>query len=188
MSDLVPVLETERLRLRGHVIGDFDAVRDMWADPDVVAHISGTPATAEASWSRFLRYAGHWHHLGFGFWAVETKSDRQFLGEVGFADFHRDTTPSLAGTPEAGWVFRTAAHGQGFATEAVREILGWADENLDAARTACIFAPSHTVSQKVARKCGYGNVVMGHCGPLETLFMDRPRYGQPSGGGLDRSP
>ena len=104
----------------------------MWADPQVVAHISGTPSTAEQSWSRLLRYTGHWQHLGFGYWVVESKADGAFIGEVGFADYYRDTTPSITGLPEAGWALKTAAHGKGYATEAVSAMLHWADRNLDA--------------------------------------------------------
>ena len=32
-----PVIETERLRLRGHRLGDFDACAALWGDPVVVA-------------------------------------------------------------------------------------------------------------------------------------------------------
>ncbi|WP_353476291.1 GNAT family N-acetyltransferase (plasmid) [Salipiger sp. H15] len=171
----VPELETARLILRGHRREDFAACAAMWADPAVVAHISGVPSTEEQSWSRFLRYAGHWQHLGFGYWAVISKEDGVFLGEVGFADYHRDTTPSLAGSPEAGWVFASHAHGKGYATEAVTAMHGWADANLPNAQTAAIFDPAHSASIHVARKVGYGGDRLGLYGERETLFLQRPR-------------
>ena len=43
-ASLVPTIETERLVLRGHRVGDFPDSASMWADTKVVAHISGQPA------------------------------------------------------------------------------------------------------------------------------------------------
>ncbi len=172
---LVPILETERLVLRGHRTDDFADSAAMWADPQVVAHISGTPSTAEQSWSRLLRYSGHWQHLGFGYWVVEAKADGAFIGEVGFADYRRDTMPSIDGMPEAGWALKTAAHGMGYATEAVAAMVDWADRNLASERTICLLDPTYSASINVARKAGYADGVIGTYGPLETLFMKRPR-------------
>src|SRR5262245_34593015 len=87
------LLETERLRLRGHHPGDFDALAAIWADPRVVRYISGTPSSASDSWARLLRYAGHWSLLGYGFWAIEEKTSGRFVGDVGFADFKRELEP-----------------------------------------------------------------------------------------------
>lgn len=147
----------------------------MWADPKVVAHISGVPSTEEQSWSRLLRYSGHWALLGYGYWVVTAKDNGEFLGEVGFADFQRDTTPSINGKPEAGWVFKSEAHGKGFATEAVAGMLQWADANLAYSKTVCMFDPEYLASIHVARKVGYENEVLGRYGQTETLFMERPR-------------
>ncbi|MEM1399044.1 MAG: GNAT family N-acetyltransferase [Pseudomonadota bacterium] len=171
----VPLLETPRLILRAHRIDDFADSAAMWADPTVVQFISGTPSTEEQSWSRLLRYGGHWSFLGYGYWVVERKTDKAFLGEVGFADYHRDTTPRFDGKPEAGWVFKSEAHGQGYATEAVTEMLRWADANLDWPSTACMVHPSNAVSIKVARKVGYSNEQRGQYGDREAVFFERPR-------------
>ena len=75
----VPVLETERLKLRGHRLDDFIASAAMWADPNVTRHIGGKPLTEEESWTKFLRYVGHWALLGFGYWVVEEKATGSFL-------------------------------------------------------------------------------------------------------------
>src|ERR1700728_4453717 len=99
----VPVLETERLRLRGHRLDDFAACADMWADPIVTRHIGGQPFSEEESWTRLLRYAGHWALLGFGYWVVHEKDSQRFVGEVGFLNARREIAPSFGGTPEIGW-------------------------------------------------------------------------------------
>lgn len=99
---MVPTLETERLVLRAHRVEDFPGVAALWSDPAVVRFISGVPQTLEESWSRLLRYAGHWRLLGFGYWAVEEKATGNFLGEVGFADMKRAIEPPLGPLPKPG--------------------------------------------------------------------------------------
>ena len=96
----VPVLETQRLKLRGHHLDDFVNVAAMWADPNVTKQIRDQPFTHEETWTRFLRYVGHWALLSFGYWVVEDKQTGEFLGEVGFADYKRDLRPSLEGVPK----------------------------------------------------------------------------------------
>src|ERR1700683_4190665 len=133
---MVPVLETDRLKLRGHRMDDFPASAAMWADPVVTRHFAKS-FTVEEAWTRFLRYIGHWSLLGFGYWVVEEKATGNFAGEVGFADYKRDL-PLLKGLPEIGWVFCSQARGKGYATEAVRAAVAWGDTRFPSARTACI--------------------------------------------------
>jgi RimJ/RimL family protein N-acetyltransferase len=151
----VPALETARLKLRGHRLDDFAAGAAMWADPMVTRYIGGKPSTEEESWSRLLRYVGHWALLGFGYWVVEEKATGCFAGEVGFADLRRDLEPSLNDTPEIGWVFATHAHGRGYATEAARVAIAWGEAHLGPSQTACIVHPENLASIRVAEKCGY---------------------------------
>jgi RimJ/RimL family protein N-acetyltransferase len=153
----VPILESARLRLRGHRVEDFAVCAAMWADPEVTRHF-GRTFGEEESWTRLLRYAGHWALLGFGYWIVEEKISGRFVGEVGFADLKRDITPSLGNTPEIGWVLAAAAHGKGFATEAAQAAISWGEANLGGRRTTCIIHPENLPSIRVAEKCGYGEV------------------------------
>jgi RimJ/RimL family protein N-acetyltransferase len=151
----IPILETERLRLRGHGLDDFIHCAAMWADPIVTRHIGGRPLIEEESWAKFLRYVGHWSLLGFGYWVAEDKATGSFVGEVGFADYKRDLEPPLRGMPEIGWVLASQTHGRGYATEAVRAAVVWGDAHFLSGRTACIIAPENLPSVRVAVKCGY---------------------------------
>ena len=156
MFDAAPTLETDRLRLRAYRREDFPALVATWADPLVMRHILGRASTEEETWARLLRYAGLWPLLGYGYWAVEERSTGRFVGDVGFADFRREMTPSFRDVPEAGWVLAAWAHGQGFATEAVRAAHAWSDAHLAGAGcTVCIVAPENAASIRVALKCGY---------------------------------
>jgi RimJ/RimL family protein N-acetyltransferase len=155
----VPVIETERLILRGHRQGDFETLAAMWADPVVARHIGGKTSTREETWARLLRYVGHWKLLGFGYWAVEMKGGAGFIGDVGFADWRRDITPSLEGMPEGGWVFSPTAHGHGIATEAVLAAVTWIDGHFSGKTTTCIIDAANAASIRVAQKCGYREFV-----------------------------
>ena len=79
----IPILETPRLRLRGHRQEDFPNSCTLWADPTVVRYTVGQAQTPEEVWSRMLRYLGLWSMLGFGYWVVEERATNSFVGEVG---------------------------------------------------------------------------------------------------------
>jgi len=66
----IPTIETERLILRGHTPEDFPAFAAMWADPVVTRFIGGAPLAEEDAWAKYLRVAGHWALLGYGFWSI----------------------------------------------------------------------------------------------------------------------
>ena len=154
-SGKVPVIETARLRLRGHRMEDFGDCAAMWDDPAVTRHIGGRPFSREEVWSKILRYAGLWALLGFGYWAIEEKTSGRFAGEVGFADFKREIEPSFAGAPEIGWALAPWAHGRGFATEAVGAAVAWRDGHFGSMQTVCLIDPDNAASIRVAEKCGY---------------------------------
>jgi RimJ/RimL family protein N-acetyltransferase len=136
------------------------------ADPIVARYIGGKPLTEEESWKKFLRYAGHWSLLGFGYWAVEEKETGHFIGELGFADYKRDIRPSLGNTPEAGWIFSPVAHGKGYASEALREVLAWGDARFAEVRTVCLIRPGNAPSIRLAEKFSYKSV-------RRTTYKDR---------------
>lgn len=163
----VPVLETERLRLRAHRMDDYDACYATWSDPDVTRFIGGVPQTTEQVWDRMLRSLGMWAMLGYGYWAVEEKSSGRYVGDVGHADLRRDIVPSLRGMLEFGWVLAPWAHGKGYASEAVAAATAWSREHVPHVSAVCIIAPENTPSIRVAEKAGFHKWT-------DTTYHDRP--------------
>ena len=166
-----PTLETERLRLRAQEIADFDNSAAIWGDAEVTTFLGGKPSTREESWSRFLRHAGIWALTGVGSWAVTEKATGAYLGEIGFLTLKRDMEPRIEGYPELGWVMAKAAHGKGYASEAVRAALAWGDANIANKRFTCIIHPDNAASLNVARKSGFVEFARGvyHDEPIVCL-------------------
>lgn len=168
-----PTLTTPRLLLRPHRMEDFDAYAAMWAEPAVVRFIGGQPLSREAAWVRFLRQAGLWHHLGFGFFVIEDRASGALLGEAGFHDMKRTLEPSIEGTMEAGWALRTEAQGKGLAEEAMRAVLAWGEEHRHGARFTCMIEPDHTASLHVAGKLGFTRFAQGVYGGKPVVLLER---------------
>jgi len=173
----IPTLDTPRLRLRPYRLEDFDAYAAMWAEPAVVRFIGGAPVSREAAWTRFLRQIGLWHHLGFGFFAIEHRATGAFAGEAGFHDLRRAVTPSLEGTMEAGWALSAAMQGQGLAEEAMRAAIGWAGIHGTAARLTCMIDPGNGGSLRVAEKLGFAEFARATYNGTPLILLERPRLG-----------
>jgi len=164
---MIPTIETERLVLRPHVLADFDAYAQMWGDPDVVRFIGGTPSDRQAAWARFVQQAGMWHHMGFGFFAIEEKATGNFVGEAGFQDMRRELAPSIEGTLEAGWALNPAGQGWGYATEAMSAAIGWAETAFAGRKMTAIIDPDNLPSVRVAKKLGFVELA-------RTVYAEKP--------------
>lgn len=150
------MIETQRLLLRRNTLEDFEAIRDMYVDPEVIRHIGvGKPATAQESWFRLLRLIGNWSAFGYGFFSVIERSSGRFAGLVGLARFHRELGEDFDPFPEAGWSLASWAHGKGFATEAATAAHDWFEAQRGRRRTVCIIDPGNDRSIRVAEKLGY---------------------------------
>jgi RimJ/RimL family protein N-acetyltransferase len=151
---LTPVIETERLRLRGHTMDDFEPLVALWADPDVTRFIGGKPSSREDSWARIIRYPGMWSMLGYGFWAIEEKASGRYIGDGGFADFKRDVEPAID-APEQGWALSPSVHGKGYATEAISAMIAWGEKKFARTDFIAMISPENAPSIRVAEKHGY---------------------------------
>ena len=140
----VPVLETARLRLRGHRPDDFAACAAMWADPVVFRYIGGKPFSPgrsldpPAALRRTLGVA-RLRLLG-----ARGKSLRANLS-ASWASPISSVTSSLRSTTCRNWAGRWSrqAHGKGYATEAVRAAIAWGDKHFGQKQTACLIHPEN---------------------------------------------
>lgn len=162
MTD-IPVIETERLRLRAPIKADFDAYAAMWADERVTAFIGGKPRTRNESWLRFIGMHGLWALTGYGYWLFTDRQTDTLVGVGGLANFERGID-LLTGYPEAGWAIAPDFWGRGLVSEAMAAVMAWNDRSLGGNEVRCIIDPGHAASEHVAAKLGFvpiGDALLG---------------------------
>lgn len=148
-------IETPRLILRQYTARDFEALHGMTSSPEMFRYSERGPMSREESWARLLRHAGHWALEGYGVFAIEEKETGRFVGESGICHFRRRVDPAFDDCPEITWSIIPAAQGQGYATEAARAALRWADDLRSIKRTVCLIHAGNRVSLRVAGKLAY---------------------------------
>ncbi|MBK0400722.1 GNAT family N-acetyltransferase [Limibaculum sp. M0105] len=114
----IPVITTERLRLRAPRVEDFEPYAAFYAS-DRSVYQSG-PLDRIRAWRDFASCAGLWAIRGYGAWAIEDRETGDYLGEVGL--YH----PINYAEPELGWMVVPRAEGRGVAFEASLAARNWA--------------------------------------------------------------
>lgn len=147
----VTVLQTDRLVLRRWRDSDRQPFAEMNADPRVMELLPG-PLSAQESDQLIEKIEAHFEEHGFGKWAMELRSDHQFIGYVGLsiALFEAAFTPCV----EIGWRLAFSHWGQGLATEGAREVVRHAFEDLNLASLVSFTVPMNVRSQRVMKKLG----------------------------------
>lgn len=143
--------ETPRLRLRQWRAADHAPFAALNADPRVMAHFPA-PLSREASDAVAQRCEALIAERGWGFWAVETKADGEFIGFVGL----HVPIAELPFSPcvETGWRLATAHWGRGYATEAARAALRVGFETLGLDEIVAFTALSNRPSMAVMERLG----------------------------------
>ncbi len=106
----IPVLETERLTLRGPRESDIPAMEGFGKSPR--NRFMGGTYDGFGAWRAVMAMAGHWAFRGYGYWSVDRRADGAFLGRVGPILNPGDTVPELV------WHLFDGFEGQGYMTEA----------------------------------------------------------------------
>ena len=163
----VPVIETERLRLRGFTPEDKPAYAALRADPDVVRYLVGgealIPFAEQIAESRIAAFREAWAS-GFGVWAVEERDSGRFLGQSGLAQLDRSSEVEVL------YAFAQHAWGKGYAREAARAALAYAFETAGLTRVVAFVVPQNTASARVLEAVGL--TALG-----ETTYNDFPVLG-----------
>ncbi|HEY5337033.1 MAG TPA: GNAT family N-acetyltransferase [Rhizomicrobium sp.] len=168
------VIETDRLILREHRLADFTAYAAMRADPLVMKYMGkGDLLSEEEAWAKFLATAGHWNTVGYGTWAVEEKVSGDLIGGLGFAEKKRPPEHPASGAPEMGWSFAAAAHGKGFASEALDAALAWGRDFFGAERTVCVISTDNAASIRLAQRHGFRQFATATRHGLGRLVFER---------------
>ena len=118
------MIETERLILREMTEGDFEALRRVLGDRDIMCHYPYSFDDARVrGW--IARNRERYRIFGFGLWAVCRKDTGEMIGDCGL------TMQIIDGQirPEIGYHIRADQQRQGFAKEAARAVRDWTFQN-----------------------------------------------------------
>jgi len=126
---------TERLRVRRFHLDDLPALHAYRNDP-AVAHFQGWRARSESELREFIVWLDQADPTapdGMFQFAVAGRTDDRLIGDVYLGRMASD--PRQA---ELGYTFAAEHHGHGYATEAVRAVLGYAFDALGLHRVVAI--------------------------------------------------
>jgi len=114
----IPVLETERLTLRAHTMGDFQAYAAFCASDR--SRYMGGPFAVTKAWNWFCNDTAQWALLDMGGLLIDRRDTGETIGQVSLC--HGPIFPE----PELGWFLFDGHEGHGFAVEAATALRGWA--------------------------------------------------------------
>jgi RimJ/RimL family protein N-acetyltransferase len=168
----IPVLDSERVRLRGWTSNDADALRRIYGDPVTMRYIGdGSPMPPDRAWHALAYLLGHWVLRGYGMWAITERTTGTVLGRVGL--HHPEGWPGV----ELGWLLDRSRWGEGLATEAAQLAAAWAWESLEVGQLIHLIQPDNLASIRVAEKLG---AAFDHRMDLDGTAVDVYALGRPS--------
>ena len=176
----MPRLETHRLLLRPPEYSDASAITTWLGDYDVAKNLASAPHPyREADALAFVTRAAERRARGEGFcFSVLRKPDELFLG---------DCALSLKdGRYEIGYWFGKPYWNQGYATEAVRRLLGFAFHDLKAEAVWAGWFHDNPASGRVLEKLGFrpdgasprASLARGHEVTCHMMALTREQFGR----------
>ena len=149
ISTFLP-LHTDRLTLRPYVADDADALLPIYSRPDVARFLLEEPWTARVTREKTAERVLKTDLDGeTGALSLVIEHDGVVIGDVSlwFTDRERRVA-------EIGWVLDPDHGGRGFATEAVKAVLGLAFDQYKVHRVAAQMDGRNTASAKLASNAG----------------------------------
>lgn len=170
------ILETDRLRLRWFRPDDAAFLLGLINEPAWIEGIRDSGVRTEAAaleWMQGRLIEPYWRD-GHGFWMVERKSDGEPLGLCGI--FKRDTLP----LPDLGYGLAARHGGQGYAREAARACLDYAQQVLGRDELLAITSPTNAASNRLLQDLGFAEEGVTEGGPDGPSLNWRWRADEPN--------
>ncbi len=141
----LPVLETDRLRLRAPVLEDFPVWAGILCGP--AGDFLDGPYTRDEAFTEFSASMGTWLLRWHGPWTVETRAgDAIGFVLIGFEPGDRE--------PELGFFFLPEAQGHGYALEAAKAARSYGFGPMGLPALVSYIDPENTRSRTLAERLG----------------------------------
>ncbi|MEM9219317.1 MAG: GNAT family N-acetyltransferase [Cyanobacteria bacterium P01_F01_bin.150] len=146
MTQAPDSFNTPRLILRRHRISDAAAIFDYASDPQVVYYMDyGLRQNVEEIEDHIKHKADEWDSGNFT-WVLTIKPNDRAIGTIGcYLDGHK---------AEFGYLLNRHYWGQGYATEAAKEIVEWVINVPEIYRIWATCDAENLASARVLEKCG----------------------------------
>ena len=148
------MLQTERLILRQWRDSDFLPFSQISADKDVMEFYPN-PLSQEESYKMATRIQSLIAERGWGFWALELPNQEDFIGFVGLHK-PKETLP-FSPCVEIGWRLAKEYWGRGYATEAAKESIKYAFNEINLEEVVSFTTLANARSQNIMQKIGMSN-------------------------------
>jgi len=144
-------IETPRLLLRSWKEEDIQPFANMNSDPNVMRYFLKS-LTEQESLDFYNRIQDEFSQYGYGLYAIQKKEDGAFIGYTGFHHFNFDIDIALG--IEIGWRIRHEDWNNGFATEAAKACLLYANKQPSFQTVWSFTSLSNKSSERVMQKIG----------------------------------
>lgn len=163
----MPVLETERLRLRKLTMHDAADIYSYSQDPRVAQHVLWDAHRSIGESKAYLRYMLRKYRMNEpASWGIELKSTGQIIGTIGYMWIQTDNAAA-----EVGYSLSRMHWGKGIMTEALERVIAYAFDSLNLNRVEAIHELDNPASGAVMRKCG-----MQREGTLRQKLMNKGKF------------
>ncbi|MFE9201906.1 GNAT family N-acetyltransferase [Micromonospora sp. NPDC007230] len=150
MSELALPIRTDRLLLRQYRVDDVDALLAYYGDPLVARYVPWEPWSREHAAEQVAKRINRLGVTGIdSALALVVEHKGEVVGDVVL--WPADETLSRG---EMGWIFHPSMSGRGFATEAVRALIGVAFEHCGMHRVIARLDARNEASARLCQRVG----------------------------------
>ena len=167
ISAHIPVLETERLRLRASTRADWPAYKDLQMSKR--AQYMGGVKDDLGAWASYASASASWLLDDIGYWTAAIKDTDEAVAFLGIMK------PSIFPETEIGWMTTSQGEGQGYAFEAANAVLDWAFLDRDMKTLVSYIHPDNARSIALAARLGASHDQDAETTPDNDLVYRHPR-------------
>lgn len=151
------IYKTERMICRRWLPSDFDAIFDVYSDPEGSLWVGdGTPITRDQCRAWIEVTANNYADHGYGMFALDDRTSAKTIGFCGLV--HPNCQPDA----ELKYAFLRSHWGQGFASEAIPRMTYFGAKVFNLKNIIATVAPQNAASQRVLLKAGFCFIAERH--------------------------